>query len=307
MPGLSRRQFLGGAAGAAAVAALPVALSQRTRPALGTHLAGATVDPAAYNTGSYVDAANIFDGYVGLPLAKTLEKIYIHTGAFGTSPPGRMTKLAPLGCEFLVSVAPGKGMTPNERKTLANWLAMLNSAGLTYRVVLYSEANNQAFRDQQTWQTYWSYYAPTIKAAGVPCGYDPGCSYGAIARAEAFFPTNPSPDELWMDYYATSFRAGSRLETIIGMAKAIGISAGMGEWGWSSGNVVFNPMTIPWWNDYCSYLINLAGKGDLALGGMYFNGLAVGNPSYPRVDVIADPNDPRIPGIQNVANAITAG
>jgi hypothetical protein len=40
---------------------------------------------------------------------------------------------------------------------------------------------------------------------------------------------------------------------------------------------------------------------------IYFDGLSVGNPSYPRVDVVADPNDPRIPGIQNVAQAIQAG
>jgi hypothetical protein len=110
-----------------------------------------------------------------------------------------------------------------------------------------------------------------------------------------------------MDYYGTAFRAGSRLDTLIGIAKSAGISAGMAEWGWSSGNVIFSPMTLPWWNDYCSYLTDLAGQGNLPLGAIYFDGLSVGNPSYPKVDVIADPADPRIPGIQNVAQAIQAG
>jgi hypothetical protein len=58
-------------------------------------------------------------------------------------------------------------------------------------------------------------------------------------------------------------------------------------------------MSMPWWNYYCNYLVHLAGQGNLALGTVYFDA-AVGL----RENVIATADDPRIPGIQNVAKAV---
>jgi hypothetical protein len=265
-----------------------------------TPLAGATVNLAAYGSSNYIDAANTYDGYVGLPLATTIQKYYLPVDGFGTAPPTQMTELEPYGCQFLTSVYPSRQMLPGERDRLAKWLTMMNQSGITYRVVLYSEANNIAFKTAEEWQTYWSYYAPTIQEAGVVCGYDPGCSYDDIDKAIAYFPSDPNPDELWMDYYGTAYRAGSRLDQIIGKAQAIGIPAGMAEWAWCSGPVVFNPMSMPWWNTYCSYLMSLANAGDLELGAIYFGGEANGS----RVDVINSASDPRIPGIQEVANTV---
>jgi len=102
-----------------------------------------------------------------------------------------------------------------------------------------------------------------------------------------------------MDFYCTSFRGGSRLDTLIGMADAVGIPAGVAEWGWSAGDIIFNPITIPWWNAYCSYIINLATTSKLTLGAIFFNAVAKGG----RADVIASASDPRIPGIKRVAAA----
>jgi hypothetical protein len=272
--GLSRREFLGGAAGIAAVAALPASatiparhasLPARRRAAT-TPVVGATVDLASYGSKNYVDAAHTFDGYVGLPLATTIQKVY---------------------------------MVASEQTLLAKWLTMMNNSGIPYRVVLYSESNDKAFKTAAEWFAYWSYYAPVVKDAGVVCAYDCGCGFKALPRAAAYFPSNPGPDELWMDFYATSFRGGSRLDTVIGLADAAGIPAGVAEWDWSAGDLIFTPMTLPWWNAYCDYLVTLATAGKLPLGAIFFNAIAKGG----RADVIGSASDPRIPGIHRVTQA----
>jgi hypothetical protein len=237
-----------------------------------------------------------------LPLALTLQKIYMGHSSFPSPLPSKLTQLAAAGCHFLISVEPSMTMTPSERSRMASWLAMLNNAGISYRVVLFAEANNQAFATAQQWQTYWSYYAPAIKAAGVPCGYDPGCNSKAIGRALSYFPSNPNPDELWMDYYATSFRAGVRLDALIAKAQAIGISGGIGEWGWHAGISLLSPMTMPWWNYFGAYLVHLAQQKSLTLGANYFGSAANGN----TFNVINTTRDPRIPVIQQVYNAVQA-
>lgn len=313
MRGLSRREFFGGAAGIAAVAVLPPGSSRaplRTRPAAAaartaatTPIVGATVNPSAYGVSDYLQAANIFNGFTGTTLATTFEKVYMSHGAFPQSPPSKITSLASAGCAFVISIEPSRTLTTDEQTLVTRFCHRMTAAGLTYRIVLYSEANDKAFKTQQDWQTYWSFYAPAVKAAGVTCGFNPGCGFQAIGRAEQYFPTNPTPDELWMDYYATAFRGGSRLDTLIGIAKSAGVQAGLAEWGWSAGDTTFGPMTIPWWNDYCSYLTQLASNGDVPLGAMYFGAKANGRTS----DIVKSANDPRIPQILAVSQAIQNG
>ena len=298
MRGISRREFLGGAAGVIAVATLPPAGS--TRAAAPAPLAGATTNPSSYGITSNLDAANIYDGYVGMPLATTFEKVYMGHGAFPPSPPQKMTQLAPAGCQFLVSIEPSRTMTTAEQNLLAKWLAMLSKSGIPYRIVLYSECNDKAFQTADEWFAYWSYYAPVVQAAGVPCGYDPGCGFMAIGRAIEYFPSNPAPDELWMDYYATAFRGGSRLDRLIAKAQSAGISCGMAEWGWAAGDTTFGAMTMPWWNTYGSYLIQLIKSGKITLGAINFAAKANGR----TVDVINSASDPRISMIHAVAQAV---
>ncbi len=83
MRGLSRREFLGGAAGVAAAVALPP--FHPARAAI-TPLAGATVNLASYHVSNYVHAADIFDGYVGLPMATAIQKIYLGHDSFPSTP-----------------------------------------------------------------------------------------------------------------------------------------------------------------------------------------------------------------------------
>jgi hypothetical protein len=263
---------------------------------------GATVSPSSYGVNNFLDAAHIFDGYVGLPMATTLAKVYLAAGEFPSRPGAEMTQLASAGCKFLVSVRPSTTMTPGEQSALANWLAMLSSHGLSYRISLYSECNDIGFTVSE-WQAYWRYYAPVIKDAGVVCAYNPGLNPSSAPRATTYFPADPAPDEVWMDYYATSFRGGTRLGSLLAMARANRVPTGIAEWGWSAGKVLFIPMVMPWWNAFCNYLIHLADERKLPLGAILFEARGPGGGGS---GVIRSAHDPRIPMIQRVAQAVQA-
>ena len=311
MQSLSRRGFLGGAAGVAAIAALPsgsaraaaAILRSGSVQAATTPPAGATINASSFGTSNWVDAANIADGFIGLPLAKTMEKIYLGLSEFPSQPPAQMTQLAAVGCQFLVSVKPSTTMTSSEQTRLANYLAMLNSHGLSYRVALFAECNDKGFTQSQ-WLAYWSYYAPVVKSAGVVCTYNAGCNPNSFLRALSYFPANPAPDELWMDYYGVNFRGGTRLDPLIAMAQSAGVPMGIGEWGWSAGAVEFGPMTMPWWNAFGNYMVGLANAGKFSRGAIFYEALGPrGNGS----GVIKSANDPRIPVIQKISQAVQAG
>jgi hypothetical protein len=295
----SRRAFLGGAAGVAVAAVLPS--SARSTRAAATALTGATVKPQAYGQTNALTAARIANGFIGLPLATTFQKLYRPEGVFGTKPTGEMNQLASAGCQFVLSVKPSRTLSGSQQSAMATFLDALNRAGITYRVVLWSEMDDMAFTSQQQWQAYWSFYAPVVKAAGVKCGYDPGCNLNALPKAVAWFPSNPAPDELWIDYYATAFESGARIDALIAEASAAGVQAGLAEWGWE-GNLLANQMTMPWWNAYCNYLIHLAQQGKFPLGASYYDSERLGI----RSNIIDSASDPRVPMIHNVCNAIQA-
>ena len=293
----SRRAFLGGAAGLATAAVLP---SARSIQAIAGFLTGAIVKSEAYRLTNALTAARIADGFIGMPLATTIQKLYRKKGELGTGPNAEMIQLASAGCHFLLSVRPSQTLSGSQQSQLKAYLAALNQAGIRYRVALWAEMDDVGqFPSRQEWLAYWRYYAPAIKEAGVPCGYDPGCNSKAISRAEAFFPSRPAPDELWMDFYATAFRGGVRIDRLIAKAQAAGIPAGLAEWGWHAGSSDRHPMTMTWWNRYGTYLLHLAGEGKLRLGTIYFGSAAEGL----TVDVITSAKDPRIPMIQKLAMA----
>jgi hypothetical protein len=304
LQGLSRRGFLGAAAGVTIGAALPLAHGPRTAVSTATGavkpLAGATVNPSEFGQANALAAAKIADGYLGMPLATTLQKVYMNDN-FGKRPPAGMTQLAPSGCQFLVSIKPSQQLSSTEQSRLAAWLAMMNRSGIGYRVSLWQECNDRGFASAQQWLDYWSYYAPVIQAAGVACCYEPGCNPNSFGRALEYFPSSPAPDELWMDLYATNFRLGIRLEQLIAMGQAIGLSAGVAEWGWSVLPQAEDTMTIPDWNDYCSYFIYLAQTGKLRLGTIYYDSSS----HTGTANVISNSADPRIPMIQKVSQAVT--
>jgi hypothetical protein len=302
---LSRRGFLGVAAGTAVAAGLAPVRSPRAAAAslaATGPLAGATVDAKSYGVTNSLRAARIADGLYKMPLCTTIQKIYMNESEFGAAPPRQMKQLAPAGCQFVVSAKPSRQLSSTEQTRLSQWLDMLNQAGMNYRIVLWQESNNSAFPRVDEWQTYWSYYAPIVQAAGVRCGYDAGCHN--IARAVQFIPSDPTPDELWMDFYASAYRQGVRLDPFLAAAQAAGISSlGLAEWGFMAGNSKFNPVTIAQWDDFCNYLIFLANGGNFNLGAIFFGGLG----HFGLVDVITSPDDPRLPMLRKVSAAVKAG
>jgi TAT (twin-arginine translocation) pathway-exported protein len=299
MAGISRREFMGGAAAVAAAAALPVVRTEPARAGVSGALRGITVNKGAYGVSSYLTAAKIADGYVGLPLAVTFEKVYMGHGQF--TMPEKVAELKPAGCQFLISTKPSTTRTVSQQKALAGWLAMLKQQGVKFRCVLYSEPNDKAFLTAAEWLPYWRYYAPVIKDAGCTLVYEPGCG-GALARGEALFPSKPYPDEMWVDFYCTGYRGGSRLDTILGIAHAAGVPSGIGEWGWQAGNAndPGKPPTMAIWDEYGTYLLGLIGARKITLGATYFDarfGELTSN-------VITGPDDPRIPMIKKMATAL---
>jgi hypothetical protein len=49
-----------------------------------------------------------------------------------------------------------RNMVPSEQALLAKWLTMMNNSGIPYRVVLYLESNDKAFKTAPEWFAYWS-------------------------------------------------------------------------------------------------------------------------------------------------------
>jgi len=265
-------------------------------------LTGVIVKPEAYRLTNALTAARIADGFIGMPLATTIQKLYRKKGELGTGPNAEMIQLASAGCHFLLSVRPSQTLSGSQQSQLKAYLTALNRAGIRYRVALWAEMDDVGqFPSRQEWLAYWRYYAPIVKAAGVRCAYDPGCNLQALPRAMAWFPSNPAPDELWIDYYATAFQSGARIDKLLAQARAAGVQAGLAEWGWA-GNLLSNNMTMHTWNAYCEYLIHLAQGGNFKLGAIYYGSEHEGI----RTDVIQSATDPRIPMIRNVSSAVRA-
>jgi hypothetical protein len=93
-----------------------------------------------------------------------------------------------------------------------------------------------------------------------------------------------------------------RLATMTTAAGSAGIPAGMAEWGWATGDTTFGPMTMPWWNEYGSYLMHLIKTGKITLGTINFAAKANGRTA----DVINCASDPRIPMIKQMAQTVQA-
>ena len=303
---LSRRQFLWGSSAAIAAAPLmfhgrPGTVPRAAPRAVTARITGATVSPAAYGITGWAQAAKTFDSYVGLPLATTIQKIYMTEGQYYTNPlPVRIRALARVGCQFIICVYPSR--STDERAKLANFLQLLNSDGIVYQVALVNEWNGKTkFATAQAYLDYWHHYAPVVKAAGVPlCNLVVVSSHKiAEAKIQPGFPTNPLPDRYWLDYYATAYMYHLRPDKpggLLDQAENLGVPAGIAEFGIGANGVA--PMSV--WDQYCPYMVSLAPR--LPLGGLYWGATNGG-----RQNVVTGPNDPKVPGIQQVIGAFRTG
>jgi hypothetical protein len=177
-------------------------------------------------------------------------------------------------------------------------LQLLNSNGIVYRAALVNEWNCATKFTPQAYLDSWSRYAPVVQDAGVPlcnlvCAT---CTESAYAKIQPGFPTNPLPDQYWIDYYATAYRFNVRLDAsggLLDQAESLGVPVGVAEFGWSAGG---GSLTMEQWDKYCPYLAGLASR--LPLGCLYW-----GDPGATGQDAVTSADDPKIPGIQQVVSA----
>jgi hypothetical protein len=306
---LSRRRFLQGSSAVAAGALLvqeplrtgllPRSVPRRA-PSTVTPIHGATVTPQVYGIKDWAEAAKMFNSYVGLPLATTIQKIYMFEGEYFTDPlPVRITSLAQTGCQFIITAYPSS--STDESAKLAAMLQLLNDNNIVYEIALVNEWNTKdRFVTPQDYLTYWTHYAPVVKAAGVPltCLVCASSNKSAYAKIEPGFPTNPLPDRYWIDYYATAYYFGVRIGDKGGplhQATQYGVPTGIAEFGVSAGHTTV-PISV--WNEFYPYLIQQ--KSRLELGALYWGSENHGN----QVDVVTGPSDPKVAGIQKVMAAL---
>ncbi len=274
----------------------------RPAPFRAAGVAGATVSPRAYGMAydatSWLRAAKRFDSYVGMPLASTIQKIYLTEGEYYTDPlPAHLTNLARAGCQFIICVYPSR--TTDDSAKLAGFLRLLNRNGIVYQAALVNEWNCAGnFASTQDYLNYWRHYAPVVKAAGVPlCNLVSASSNKAeYAKIQRGFPVNPLPDRYWIDYYATAFQWKVRLDTpggLLDQAHSLGVPAGIAEFGIGAHGRA--PMSV--WDEFCHYLAGLAPR--LPLGCVYWGSVNPKDRAGP-VDVVTGPNDPKVPGIRQV-------
>src|ERR1700690_4076032 len=130
---LSRRGFLavGGSAAALAAVAGPAAASTRLRrPARargrvaplqgGTTLVGSPVATAVYSATDRMAAANIFNGYVSLPGALTVQKCFFNEGDLPTYVSADITQLSAAGCKLIMCFRPSRKLITEDQQKLQN-------------------------------------------------------------------------------------------------------------------------------------------------------------------------------------------
>jgi hypothetical protein len=303
---IPRRQFLQGSSAALAGALLMPSGRPSTAHATATSavtgkVTGTTVSPWGYGISSWLQAAQMFDSYVGLPLAITIQKLYLQEGQYFTAPlPLHITSLAGAGCQFIICFYPSR--TIDESAKLATCLQLLNSKGIVYQAALVNEWNCATkFATAQDYLTYWNRYSKVVKAAGVPLCLTVCASSNktAYAKIQPGFPVSTLPDRYWIDYYATAYQWNVRLDTsggLLAQAESLGVPAGIGEFGIGANAVA--PMSV--WNAFCPYLGGLASR--LPLGCLYWGGVD----NFGKQNVVTSSNDPKVPGIRQVIGAFGA-
>jgi hypothetical protein len=304
----SRRQILGGMAGIGGVLLLP---ESRPRSALTGPLPfkGATVNPVGYGlpSGDWPRAAQRYNGYVGMPLAAgaatSAQKVYYQRGNIPATVSEHIMSLTRAECHLILCIFPDPAT--DQRAQLAAYLHALTAAGVSYEVCLANEWNGAAGHNftPAEYQTYWAFYAPTVQAAGVPCGVMVVVTL-IVTNYDKIIPgleLSPLPDALWMDYYATAYRAKVRLDPIIAAAQSLGIARlGIGETNIATTNYAPSKVpTIAQWDASCAYIA--ARATELTAGCLAWDGYS--GSVNPGVDVIASSSDPRIPALRQLMAA----
>jgi hypothetical protein len=163
--------------------------------------------------------------------------------------------------------------------------------------------NGSPFTSAAQYISYVEYYAPTVRAAGVPIIYNPGAY--AQANALAWYPGDQWTDGVSVDYYADDYLgpAAIRLDAIEALADNHSggpVPFGVAEWG--MGHELYTQAQFETFTSY--------------LGEFFYARLAAGKANGPIVyydinltagqqNLVTGPDDIKVPGIQSVYQAVS--
>lgn len=256
---IGRRTFLhrAGAALGMLTTVGPLLVRASDARAAGTRgLVGATVGAANYPGTDETQASNMFDRFVGRPMAANVQKIYYQEGTWPSGIPAKDQEILNLGAKLLISFKPSRTPSPSEKANLAAAINMYKKANAVFDVTLWQEANDgSAFSQGSDYRAYVNYYGPTVHAAGIPLVYDPGAGGGA-ASWKAYYPGDSMIDKIMIDYYGSAWLSGTRLDAIAAIADGASPpkSLGLGEWNDTAASP--GKLTTSQFGDYVNYLIN---------------------------------------------------
>jgi hypothetical protein len=257
---VDRRSFLyraGVAAGMLTAAGSLLARASDARAAGVRGLVGATIGTANFPAGTTeTQASEDFDGYVGRPMAATVQKIYYQEGSWPSTIPTKDREVIDLGAKLLISFKPSRTLSMSEQQNLANAIDMYKTAGATLDVTLWQEPNDGgAFSHGSDYASYVDYYGPTVRAAGVPLVYDAGAG-GGESSWTAYYPGGSMIDKIMLDYYGSAWLGGTRLDVIANIADSANPPKplGLGEWNDTATSSV--ALTSKQFGEYVNYLIN---------------------------------------------------
>jgi hypothetical protein len=298
-PVVSRRALLRGfGAGAAALAAAPVLLSGTragaTAVKTGLPLAagglaglhGATLSLAAFPSGTtWAQAIADWESFTGTVIKAS--KIYNSPGVFPTSVSAKIQALISGGIRALLSFKPAfNPPTSADLAALESTLQRYQGAGLAATVTLWPEAQDQMTASQ--FHRVVQYYGPTVRKY-YPLAYDAAGSRGPT-NWKRYYPGALLIDVVAIDYYATAFAKGIRLDAIVAIADNASPAKPFGIWEMGNSTSTTSPPQSQV-EAYFSYLQSLmagrlqAGKPNADIA--WFNGNGV--------NTISSSSDYRVP------------
>lgn len=222
-------------------------------------LIGATCNPGVYNMspGQWFAAAQKMDGFMAsssITPAETRQKMFWSTeGSFSPTDPGLLSALNN-GIKVQISVKPTRTSNAttisSQQAALTSAINSVKAVSTNFIINLWNEPvpGSDFPSGGVDYPAYWANYAPTIKATGIKCVFDPGCNNNVYAGVCNWFPQlSPVPDAYYCDYYIDSFMSGCFPDQISGnnahgfsttsyqaLADGAGIPFGLGEWGYNN-------------------------------------------------------------------------
>lgn len=288
---------------------------------------GATVNINDYGDPTWNASAVTYDGYVGRPMAATIQKVYLNPGQTFTAVPLNISQLSSIGCKIILCFQPStSALTVANRAAVANMCAILQRANVDYDAVLNQEPNVPGkFSGPAAYAAYVAWYAPAIcnPAAYFTLGgtapspvnlvYNPAAGSANAATALSYYPGDGpgyTHYAIAVDFYATSFiNDGTTLAPMLALAEANLKAFGVIEAGPTSGTVgPHNPAPTPaqWYTSgdsgsYCVYIVETIQAATVQYGLCMFNANRVPG----AIDLVTGPTDFKIQGIQYMYDSLS--